>query len=71
MKKPVATISHSPTALSYLIDVAGADRAMLGSDDGFDMGDEDPVAAVERVKLAARERERILHGNARALLGLR
>src|SRR2546426_8313781 len=33
------TISHSPEALSWLINTVGADRVMLGSDFCFDMGD--------------------------------
>ncbi|MBI2528493.1 MAG: amidohydrolase [Candidatus Rokubacteria bacterium] len=65
------TISHAPEALRYLISVAGADRVMLGSDYCFDMGYEDPVAALETVRpLSRSDRERILGGNALALLGL-
>ena len=66
------TISHAPEALRYLISVAGADRVMLGSDYCFDMGYDDPVGALDTVRPLSRgDRERILGGNALALLGVR
>ncbi len=65
------TISHAPEALRYLVSVAGPDRVMLGSDYCFDMGYDDPVGAVDAVHPLSRgDRERILGGNALALLGL-
>ena len=65
------TVCHSPAILEFLVKLVGADRVLLGSDYCFDMGEEQPVAAVERVgTLAAGERERILGGNAAQLLGL-
>ena len=65
------TVCHTPAILEFLVKLVGAERVLLGSDYCFDMGDEQPVAAVERVgALAAGERERILGGNAMQLLGL-
>ena len=65
------TIAHSPVALRYLVDVVGADRVMLGSDYCFDMGYEDPMAALKAVEpLSDGDRARILGGNALRFLGL-
>jgi aminocarboxymuconate-semialdehyde decarboxylase len=65
------TISHAPAALSYLVDLVGADRVMIGSDFCFDMGPARPREIVVRgIKLSARDRARILSENARRLLRL-
>ena len=64
------TITFSPRALRYLIDVVGAEHVALGTDAPFDMGDEDPLATVEAVPgLTDEEREALLSGTARNLLG--
>ena len=64
------TIVHSSPALRYLVQVAGAERVLLGSDYPFDMGPEDPVAEVLGADLSATEREAVLGGNAARLLGI-
>ncbi|HEU5321161.1 MAG TPA: amidohydrolase family protein, partial [Methylomirabilota bacterium] len=65
------TISHSPEALRYLIDLVGADRVMLGSDFCFDMGYERPRDIVtKRLRLKAADQARIIRGNAARLLAL-
>ena len=64
------TISHAPESLSYLINLVGADRVMMGSDFCFDMGYERPVKAVTALKLSRGDQERILRGNAARLLRL-
>ena len=65
------TISHSDSALAYLIDLVGADRVMLGSDYCFDMGYERPVDVVtSHPGIDQAARAQILSGNARKLLGL-
>jgi aminocarboxymuconate-semialdehyde decarboxylase len=65
------TISHSPEALRYLIDLVGADRVMIGSDFCFDMGYERPRDIVtKRLGLKAADQARILRGTAARLLGL-
>ncbi|MGH8934675.1 MAG: amidohydrolase family protein [Acidimicrobiia bacterium] len=64
------TVLHSPPALSFLIDLVGADHVVLGSDYPFEMGDPDPVATVESVPgLGPEQRDLILEGNVRRLLG--
>lgn len=65
------TISHDQAALSYLIDLVGADRVMMGSDYCFDMGYEHPVEAVTELKLKRTDQEKILGGNAKRLLGIK
>lgn len=65
------TVCHSDAVLEFLVRMVGSDRVMLGSDYCFDMGVEQPVAAVARLAaLAAYDREKILGGNAAALLGI-
>jgi len=65
------TISHSPEALSWLINTVGADRVMLGSDFCFDMGYDRPRDIItKRLKLKRADQARILRDNAARLLGL-
>jgi aminocarboxymuconate-semialdehyde decarboxylase len=65
------SLVHAPGALRALVDAAGADRVMLGSDFPFDMGVGDPVERVREAGLAARDERAILSGNAGELLGAR
>lgn len=65
------TVVHDPVALRHLVEVAGESRVLLGSDYPFDMGLDDPVAFVRDAGLAPEITERILGGNADALLGAR
>jgi aminocarboxymuconate-semialdehyde decarboxylase len=63
------TILFNPQALRYLIDLVGADHVVLGSDAPFDMGDEDPLGAVDAVPdLTGEEREKIVSETTRTLL---
>ena len=63
------TIVFNPRALRYLIDLVGADHVVLGSDAPFDMGDEDPLGAVDAVPdLTDEEREKIVSQTTRSLL---
>ncbi|NYE18224.1 amidohydrolase family protein [Microbacterium immunditiarum] len=62
------TVVHDPVALRHLVEVAGASQVLLGSDFPFDMGLDDPVAFVRGVGLPDELTERILSGNAEALL---
>ena len=65
------SLTHSDAALTLLLEVAGADRVVLGSDHPYDMGQTDPVGAIERRSdLTQAEKQAILGGNAARLLGL-
>ena len=64
-------LTHSEDALRMLIDAAGADRVVLGTDWPFDMGADDGAAWVRGLgRLTEEEKESVLGGNAAALLGL-
>ena len=64
------TVTHDSELLRALVDFAGADRVLLGTDYPFDMADPDPVATVRACGLDAAEEAAVLGGNAAALLGL-
>jgi aminocarboxymuconate-semialdehyde decarboxylase len=62
------TVVHDPVALRHLVEVAGGSRVLLGSDFPFDMGLDDPVSFVRGADLPGEITQRILGGNADALL---
>ncbi|RKT31659.1 aminocarboxymuconate-semialdehyde decarboxylase [Microbacterium sp. AG1240] len=62
------TVVHDPVALRHLIETAGASQVVLGSDFPFDMGLDDPVGFVRSAALSDDIAERVLGGNAQALL---
>ena len=62
------TVVHDDRALRHLVEVAGADRVLLGSDFPFDMGLDDPVATLRAAGLADDVVAGILGGNAERLL---
>jgi predicted TIM-barrel fold metal-dependent hydrolase len=62
------TLTHDPALLRALIDFAGPDRVLLGSDYPFDMGDARPVDTVRALKLPPDVEAAILGGNAEHLL---
>ena len=62
------SLTHDQELLAGLIEYAGADHVLLGSDRPFDMGSDDPVGEVRALDLSAAEQQLILAGNARALL---
>ena len=65
------TVCHSQPILEFLVRLVGAERVMLGSDYCFDMGVEQPVAAVRALpSLSAEDMDRILGGTAAQVLGL-
>jgi aminocarboxymuconate-semialdehyde decarboxylase len=61
------TCVFSPHLVELLVEVAGADRVMMGSDYPFDMGDPDPVGTVRATKLSDADKEKLLCGNAARL----
>jgi aminocarboxymuconate-semialdehyde decarboxylase len=64
------TIVHSMRALEFIIDSAGAERVLLGSDYPFDMGNLDCVARVEALAAAPEARDVVLGVRAAQLLGV-
>jgi len=64
------TLTHDDALLRALVDYAGADHVLLGSDYPFDMGDARHVETVRGLELAPEAEDAILAGNAERLLGL-
>ena len=63
------TVLFTAASLRFLIDFAGADHVVLGSDYPFPMGDLDPIATLDSVPdLTSDERSAILEGNVRRLI---
>ena len=62
------TLTHDEALLRALIDYAGPDRVLLGSDYPFDMGDTRQVDVVRALALAPEVEAAILAGNAERLL---
>jgi aminocarboxymuconate-semialdehyde decarboxylase len=63
-------LTHDSAALQFLVEKAGADRVMIGTDAPFDMAEDDPLGMIETLPGLDREqRDRILGRNALALLG--
>lgn len=64
------TITHHLPALEYLVKAAGSDHVLMGTDYPYDMGEEDPVGFVRSLSLPEADKEKILGGNLRELLGM-
>jgi aminocarboxymuconate-semialdehyde decarboxylase len=62
------TVTYDPTLLRALVEFAGADRVLLGSDYPFDMGLERPAEPVWELGLDPEDEAAILGGNALRLL---
>jgi aminocarboxymuconate-semialdehyde decarboxylase len=63
------TVTHDAALLRRLIEDAGPDHVLLGSDRPFDMGSDDPVGEVRALSLPAAAEAAVLGGNAARLLG--
>jgi len=64
------TVTHDDALLRALIEFAGAEHVVLGSDYPFEMGVADPAGAVRRLALPTSDESAILGGNAARLLGM-
>lgn len=64
------SLTLSPVNLRFLVDQFGADHVMIGSDYPFDMGADDPVAALAEAHLPSPAREAIESTTAIRFLGL-
>jgi aminocarboxymuconate-semialdehyde decarboxylase len=64
------SVTHDAELLRALVEFAGANRVLLGTDYPFDMADPDPVATVRAAGLEPPDEAAILGGNAAGLLGL-
>ncbi len=62
------TVTHDQALLRRLIDDAGPEHVLLGSDRPFDMGSDDPVGEVRALCLTAAAQAAVLGGNAARLL---
>ena len=63
------TITHDAALLAQVVEFAGHERVVCGSDYPFDMGVERPAEIVRSLELAAEDEAGILGGNALRLLG--
>lgn len=64
------TMVFSPEQLMTLVNFAGADHVMLGTDYPFDMGEPDPVGLIAKLALDDEDRGLITGGNAVSFFGL-
>jgi aminocarboxymuconate-semialdehyde decarboxylase len=64
------SLVHDPFVLRELIRAAGSDRVLLGSDFPFDMGTDDPLAALRAADLTDPEFDAVRGANAASLLRL-
>ncbi|MEW5627991.1 amidohydrolase family protein [Streptomyces hydrogenans] len=64
------SLVHDPRVLRALVEAAGADRVLLGSDFPFDMGSDDPVGALSAAGLTEADFDAVRGTNAASLLTL-
>jgi aminocarboxymuconate-semialdehyde decarboxylase len=63
-------LTHDPQAARHLINIAGPNRVVIGTDHPFDMMPDDPMGAIDAIpELTASEREFVCELTARELLG--
>ncbi|MBV9795485.1 MAG: amidohydrolase [Actinobacteria bacterium] len=64
------TLVYTAPGLRHLVEAAGADKLVLGTDYPFDMGVTDPVERAAAAGLPAADLTAVLSGNAASLFGL-
>jgi aminocarboxymuconate-semialdehyde decarboxylase len=64
------TMVFDPGLLAHLVEFAGAERVLLGTDYPFDMGEDDPLGLIDDAGLPGDDVARIRGGNALGLFGL-
>jgi aminocarboxymuconate-semialdehyde decarboxylase len=64
------SLAYYPETLRFMIEIVGADRVVIGTDNYAKMDVQQPNALVEGLQLPAADLERILRGNAIKLLKL-
>ena len=64
------SVVYDPAPLRYLIELAGADRVMLGSDYPFPILDPAPLDVVRKAGVSEAATDAILSGNACRLFNL-
>jgi aminocarboxymuconate-semialdehyde decarboxylase len=64
------TLLHDPASLRFLASRAGADRLVIGTDDGFPPADHDPLGSLRRAGFDADAMRRIADDNPRRLFRL-
>jgi aminocarboxymuconate-semialdehyde decarboxylase len=64
------SLVHDAAALDYLVDLAGADRIMLGTDYPFPLGELEPGKLIESMPYNNETKETLLSGSALNWLGL-
>lgn len=63
-------LTHNAASTRFLLDTVGADHVMLGTDCPFGMGYKDPIGCLDETPgLTPQERELVMSGTARTLLG--
>ena len=61
---------HDDRALRYLLDVAGTETVMLGTDYPFPLGEQEPGSHIRNLGLDERQQAQLFHGSALAWLDL-
>ncbi|MEX1188616.1 MAG: amidohydrolase family protein [Bacteroidia bacterium] len=64
------SLVHDSSALKYLIEFAGIDKIVLGSDYPFPLGELEPGKLINQMDLSQIEKQKLLAGNAKNWLGL-
>ena len=65
------TVLHNNKALQCLIDLAGSDRVMLGSDYPYDMADHTPYSTVRSLNLSDKDMTKIVYENTQIVFDIR